>query len=71
MSEQRAAGAPWAQTETSDPLQPIDAYAIIEVAYVNVSVAQLDLAKLERMLIPLLNQVRAMQGKEPMYPPKG
>lgn len=33
--------------------------------------APLDLAQMERMLIPLINSVRKAQGKKPIIVPKG
>lgn len=56
------------QTDSTNLLQTCDKPCTMEAGQ---AVALLDLVQMERMLIPLLNQVRKAQGKRPVIVPKG
>lgn len=60
-----------AQYCTHNPLQSRDNPATMDTGLDTVQVSVTELVTLERMLTPLLNQVRTLQGKRPVIVPKG
>lgn len=63
MSEQAVAY----EVHSANLLQSRDNPATIEQEQPS---ASFDLSKLERMLIPIINEVRKQQGKKPIFVPK-